>query len=76
MNNGFGQESFGEIRLLIESFELKNTVFRSDHVSNYLVLKGNLCADKQARLDTTTARMAARALTDPASIENPLTLLC
>ncbi|PID43558.1 MAG: radical SAM protein [Proteobacteria bacterium] len=42
---------FEEIRLLIDSFELENTVFRSDHASNYLVLKGNLGEDKQAMLD-------------------------
>lgn len=43
---------FEEIRLLVASFELENTVFRSDHASNYLVLKGNLGADKQRLLDT------------------------
>ncbi|KZY33766.1 MULTISPECIES: radical SAM protein [unclassified Oleiphilus] len=41
---------FHEIRTLIANFELENTVFRSDHASNYLVLKGNLGADKQAML--------------------------
>lgn len=44
-------ELFEEIRLLIDNFELENTVFRSDHASNYLVLKGNLGEDKQAMLD-------------------------
>jgi len=43
---------FEEIRLLIASFELDNTVFRSDHASNYLVLKGTLGEDKQRLLDT------------------------
>lgn len=43
---------FEEIRLLIASFELDNTVFRSDHASNYLVLKGTLGEDKQSLLDT------------------------
>ena len=43
---------FQEIRLLIESFELENTVFRSDHASNYLVLKGTLGADKERLLET------------------------
>ena len=43
---------FEEIRLLIESFELEHTVFRSDHASNYLVLKGTLGADKQKLLKT------------------------
>jgi len=44
-------ELFREIRTLIANFELDNTVFRSDHASNYLVLKGDLGADKQAMLD-------------------------
>lgn len=43
-------ELFKEIRLLVDTLELENTVFRSDHASNYLVLKGNLGADKQAML--------------------------
>jgi len=44
-------ELFREIRTLIANFELDDTVFRSDHASNYLVLKGDLGADKQAMLD-------------------------
>ncbi len=43
---------FTEIRALIEHFELENTVFRSDHASNYLVLKGTLGQDKEALLAT------------------------
>ena len=42
---------FQEIRTLISNLELNNTVFRSDHASNYLVLKGDLGKDKQAMLD-------------------------
>lgn len=42
-------ELFHEIRTFIANLELDNTVFRSDHASNYLVLKGTLGADK-ARL--------------------------
>ena len=45
------EDLFKEIRTLIASLELDNTVFRSDHASNYLVLKGDLGADKQAMLD-------------------------
>ncbi|ARU88833.1 radical SAM protein [Pseudomonas sp. M30-35] len=41
---------FVEIERLLQGLELKNTVFRSDHASNYLVLKGNLGADKQRLL--------------------------
>lgn len=35
-----------ELRIFIEHTELKSTVFRSDHASNYLVLKGGLSRDK------------------------------
>ena len=42
-------ELFVEVERLLAGLELRNTVFRSDHASNYLVLKGNLGADK-ARL--------------------------
>ena len=41
---------FKELRLFIDSLELKHTVFRSDHASNYLPLKGTLGADKSAML--------------------------
>jgi len=44
-------ELFKEIHTLVSNFELENTVFRSDHASNYLVLKGTLGQDKQAMLD-------------------------
>ena len=43
------QQLFREVERLLQGLELENTVFRSDHASNYLVLKGNLGADK-ARL--------------------------
>ncbi|MGR5177659.1 radical SAM protein [Vibrio parahaemolyticus] len=39
-------ELFEEIKLLIEHLELEKTIFRSDHASNYLVLKGVLGRDK------------------------------
>lgn len=42
-------ELFLEVERLLQGLELRDTVFRSDHASNYLVLKGNLGADK-ARL--------------------------
>ena len=42
---------FHEIRTFIANLELTNTVFRSDHASNYLVLKGNLGENKQEMLD-------------------------
>ncbi|MCD4772110.1 MAG: radical SAM protein [Bacteroidales bacterium] len=40
-----------EMKTLIEKTELENTVFRSDHASNYLVLKGNLSRDKNEMLN-------------------------
>ena len=38
---------FVELQRFIGQLELKDTVFRSDHASNYLPLKGTLGADKQ-----------------------------
>lgn len=44
-------ELFVEIERLLSALELENTVFRSDHASNYLVLKGVLGKDKDAMLE-------------------------
>ena len=41
---------FEEIRLLLESLQLEKTIFRSDHASNYLVLKGVLNRDRDRLL--------------------------
>ncbi|OUS26807.1 radical SAM protein [Gammaproteobacteria bacterium 45_16_T64] len=41
---------FKEIRLLIDNLQLDKTIFRSDHASNYLVLKGVLGKDKGSLL--------------------------
>jgi radical SAM superfamily enzyme YgiQ (UPF0313 family) len=41
---------FLELKHFISNLELKNTVFRSDHASNYLPLKGTLGEDKAAML--------------------------
>ena len=43
------RQLFKELRTFIGHLELENTVFRSDHASNYLPLKGVLGKDK-ARL--------------------------
>ncbi|MCW8347054.1 radical SAM protein [Vibrio sp. ZSDZ65] len=43
-------ELFSEIQLLLTNLTLEKTIFRSDHASNYLVLKGILGRDKQALL--------------------------
>lgn len=37
---------FQEMEILLDTLELERTVFRSDHASNYLVLKGTLNRDK------------------------------
>jgi radical SAM superfamily enzyme YgiQ (UPF0313 family) len=39
-----------EMRIFIENLDLKSTIFRSDHASNYLVLKGVLNKDKDRLL--------------------------
>lgn len=36
-----------EMRLFIQNLELQHTIFRSDHASNYLILKGTLNRDKE-----------------------------
>lgn len=41
------QELLEELQLFMQHLELKDTVFRSDHASNYLVLKGRLGRDKE-----------------------------
>ena len=43
---------FQEMFWLLEGLELENTIFRSDHASNYLVLKGTLNRDKPRLLQT------------------------
>ncbi|MGM0570542.1 radical SAM protein [Marinobacter sp.] len=45
------QELFLEAKKLLENLELDQTVFRSDHASNYLVLKGTLGRDKERMLE-------------------------
>ena len=48
-------ERFKELRTFVGALELENTVFRSDHASNQLALKGTLGRDKDellAQIDT------------------------
>ena len=40
-----------EMKTLIEATRLENTIFRSDHVSNHMVLKGVLGKDRQRLLE-------------------------
>jgi radical SAM superfamily enzyme YgiQ (UPF0313 family) len=44
------QQLFVEVERFVQALELRDTVFRSDHASNYLVLKGVLGADKARML--------------------------
>lgn len=48
-----------EMELLISELELKRTVFRSDHASNWLILKGTLGADKPRLLGTLQSAICA-----------------
>ncbi len=51
---------FRELEWLLEDLQLTDTVFRSDHASNYLVLKGILGVDKPGLL-----RRVRKAIEDP-----------
>ncbi|OMH32664.1 radical SAM protein [Motiliproteus sp. MSK22-1] len=51
---------FQEMEWLLEELDLEKTIFRSDHASNSLVLKGVLGRDKQQLLNQVRA-----AITDP-----------
>ena len=56
---------FREMRWLLETLELRHTIFRSDHASNYLVLKGTLGQDKAgllAQVDEALERPEAAGL--------------
>ena len=44
------KELFMEMKEFLSNLTLENTVFRSDHASNYLVLRGTLNRDKQKLL--------------------------
>lgn len=44
-------EILDELRLIIENTELEDTVFRSNHASNYLPIKGHLPEDKEKILN-------------------------
>jgi radical SAM superfamily enzyme YgiQ (UPF0313 family) len=54
---------FQEMYWLLDTLELEKTIFRSDHASNYLVLKGVLGKDKPRLLATVKA-----ALEQPGSV--------
>lgn len=53
-------EKLDEMKRFMEKLELKETIFRSDHASNRLVLKGTLGKDKERFLE-----QIERAIRDP-----------
>jgi len=57
------QGLFNEMYLLLSELELDKTIFRSDHASNYLVLRGTLNRDKEKLLE-----VVQTALTAPGSV--------
>lgn len=57
-------ELFQEMQWLLTSLALDKTIFRSDHASNYLVLKGTLGKDKPQLLAQVNA-----ALNNPQNVE-------
>ena len=52
-------ELFVEMERFLSALELKRTVFRSDHASNWLVLKGTLGVDKERLLQQVRRAIAA-----------------
>ncbi|MDO9602277.1 MAG: radical SAM protein [Rhodocyclaceae bacterium] len=52
-------ELFVEMECFLSGLDLERTVFRSDHASNWLVLKGTLGADKPRLLEQVQSAIAA-----------------
>lgn len=52
-------ELFVEMEHFLSGLDLNRTVFRSDHASNWLVLKGTLGADKERLLQQVRQAIAA-----------------
>jgi len=52
-------ELFVEMERFLATLDLKRTVFRSDHASNWLILKGTLGADKERLLQQVRHAIAA-----------------
>src|SRR3990172_6130882 len=52
-------ELFVEMEHFLSGLELKRTVFRSDHASNWLILKGTLGTDKERLLAQVRQAIAA-----------------
>jgi radical SAM superfamily enzyme YgiQ (UPF0313 family) len=52
-----------EMEIMLDSLELEKTIFRSDHASNYLVLKGVLNKDRDRLLN-----LVRQSINDPGSV--------
>ena len=59
-------ELFAEMERFLSQLELRRTVFRSDHASNWLILKGTLGADKERLLAEVRGALAGNARLRPA----------
>lgn len=57
---------FREMETFLAALELRRSVFRSDHASNWLVLRGTLGADKERLLGEVRAALAGQAPLRPA----------
>ncbi|MDM8159260.1 radical SAM protein [Labilibaculum sp. K2S] len=57
-------ELIAEMKVFIENLELSQSIFRSDHASNYLILRGNFPRDKQEMLNRING-----VLDDPANAQ-------
>jgi len=58
-------ESLTELRGIVSRLDLSGTIFRANHASNYLPLKGRLPADKERLLDTIDAGLDGRVPLKP-----------
>ncbi len=56
-------ELIQEMEILLSTLQLEKTIFRSDHASNYLILKGILNQDREKLLQTVRS-----AISQPGSI--------
>ena len=59
-------ELFEEMEIFLSGLDLRRTVFRSDHASNWLILKGTLGADKARLLAEVRQAIAGQAALRPA----------